>query len=451
MSGERFSQLSAELYLELEQAKKNIKAQEDALYREISEQRAVLERDFEERYRDLQARENALAEEKRIMTASNIRENDVISINAGGEIFTMKRSTLTQVFPQSYLANLFSGRWESSIERDQHNNYFLDFDPASFHLILTYLRDKKIETPERPAAVPLVAVDKKEHFENLLSYLGLKDQVPVKMNPGAAASPSAPQQQQQDQFMRDIPVADDRRPRGVSQSKNSENSAGHGTDGTTTGGEDRTLVGSQASLPQEQLQPAPYGRASVGSATVPARMDTEDQPSSSQEQQVVPKKSVPGWSRRYAHPSIVLGDDGQICQIPDTRQIGNAAAIRATRGFNKGTHAWQVTVLKASDYSYLGFVDDAWNHFQCPLGKAQGSWGIAANGTLHVQKHAIASEKVIAFGDGSKVGFVLDMEERVCHVKIDEIRYDRLFTDLPSVIYPAVSNCRSPAVYKIEF
>ena len=58
----------------------------------------------------------------------------------GGEIFSMKRSTLTGVFPDSYLANLFSGRWESSIERDGNGNYFLDFDPGSFGAILTYLR-----------------------------------------------------------------------------------------------------------------------------------------------------------------------------------------------------------------------------------------------------------------------------------------------------------------------
>ncbi len=58
----------------------------------------------------------------------------------GGELFSVQRSTLTSIFPDSYLANLFSGRWEQSIERDQQGNYFLDMDPGSFALILTYLR-----------------------------------------------------------------------------------------------------------------------------------------------------------------------------------------------------------------------------------------------------------------------------------------------------------------------
>lgn len=75
------------------------------------------------------------------LSSSIFRMIDNISRpQVGGEIFSMKRSTLTGVFPDSYLANLFSGRWESSIERDGNGNYFLDFDPGSFGAILTYLR-----------------------------------------------------------------------------------------------------------------------------------------------------------------------------------------------------------------------------------------------------------------------------------------------------------------------
>lgn len=44
------------------------------------------------------------------------------------------------MFPQSVLAAMFSGRWESSLERDPQGNYFLDFDAADFAILLTYLR-----------------------------------------------------------------------------------------------------------------------------------------------------------------------------------------------------------------------------------------------------------------------------------------------------------------------
>ena len=49
--------------------------------------------------------------------------------------------------------------------------------------------------------------------------------------------------------------------------------------------------------------------------------------------------------------------------------------MRATRGFNKGMHAWQVNVQQCSDYSYVGFVDDTWNNFANAVGKSIGSWG----------------------------------------------------------------------------
>lgn len=66
---------------------------------------------------------------------------------------------------------------------------------------------------------------------------------------------------------------------------------------------------------------------------------------------------------------------GGVCKIPDTRANGCASAVRATRGFNRGTHAWQITIGKCSDYSFIGFVDDSWNHFQDSIGKSAGSWG----------------------------------------------------------------------------
>ena len=100
---------------------------------------------------------------------SSGRSTDVLVLNVGGRCFTAKRSTFT-LFEDTFLARMFSGRWDGSIERDAHGNFFLDFDPDAFALILSYLRDKKIESPGNPAVFPPVPDEKAEQMNTLLSY-----------------------------------------------------------------------------------------------------------------------------------------------------------------------------------------------------------------------------------------------------------------------------------------
>ena len=76
--------------------------------------------------------------------------------------------------------------------------------------------------------------------------------------------------------------------------------------------------------------------------------------------------------------------------------------------------------------------------------------GVASNGVKHEQKFP-SHEKVTEYSNGSQLEFVVDMDQRVCHVSIDGRRHEAVFRDLPAVIYPAVSNCRAPGTYLISF
>ena len=67
-------------------------------------------------------------------------DNDVIQLNVGGRTnIAVLRSTLTQ-FEDSMLAAKFSGRWDDSMEKDRDGNIFIDQDPDSFMILITYLR-----------------------------------------------------------------------------------------------------------------------------------------------------------------------------------------------------------------------------------------------------------------------------------------------------------------------
>ena len=116
--------------------------------------------------------------EKQKMKAIDVSDDDIISLNVGGQRFTTTRSTLCQV-EGSLLSTMFSGRWEDSLKRDQDGAVFFDFNPEYFNYILKYLRTKKIVTPEKPAELPKVPPDDLKNFTTLVEYLGLSEEIVV--------------------------------------------------------------------------------------------------------------------------------------------------------------------------------------------------------------------------------------------------------------------------------
>ena len=130
---------------------------------------------------ELASKEAALAREKEQMTNEKIGQDDVIELNVGGEIMATTRSTLCQV-EGSLLASMFSGRWEDKLCKDKQGNYFLDFEPAFFKPILSYLRAKKIETPERKTKAPTAPISQDDdNFWDLVCSLGLNEEFKPKV------------------------------------------------------------------------------------------------------------------------------------------------------------------------------------------------------------------------------------------------------------------------------
>jgi hypothetical protein len=125
---------------------------------------------------DFEREKKEFEDEKKRMQ-SITREDDIISLNVGGEKMSCKRSTLCQI-QNSLLSSMFNGRWEDKLERDAKGNIFLDWNPYFFRKILNYLRAKRIESPDRPAPFPVVNKDQEEDFSNFLSYLGIQDIIP---------------------------------------------------------------------------------------------------------------------------------------------------------------------------------------------------------------------------------------------------------------------------------
>ena len=112
--------------------------------------------------------------EKQRMNAGEVRNDDIIRLNVGGKKLCTTRATLCQV-EGSFLASLFSGRWEGT--HDDDGAVFFDYNPQFFVAILNYLRAKKFATTENPALPPKVPKDQLEDFKTFVQYLRLSDEI----------------------------------------------------------------------------------------------------------------------------------------------------------------------------------------------------------------------------------------------------------------------------------
>ena len=72
-------------------------------------------------------------------STTTLPESEVITINVGGRLFTTKRSTISTL-PDTFLASMFSGRWEGGLSKDENGRPFLDYTPALFDKLLSAFR-----------------------------------------------------------------------------------------------------------------------------------------------------------------------------------------------------------------------------------------------------------------------------------------------------------------------
>lgn len=66
---------------------------------------------------------------------SDVSNDDIIEINAGGKFISVLRSTLYVVAPNKKFAYMFSGRWEGTLIRDDNGRVFLDHDSQLIKII----------------------------------------------------------------------------------------------------------------------------------------------------------------------------------------------------------------------------------------------------------------------------------------------------------------------------
>ena len=109
-------------------------------------------------------------------STQEISGEDLVEINAGGEIVTARRSTLTQM-KGTRLEALFNGRWDRKLQRDPKGRIFLDVNPVCFQAIVDYLNELVISPPNSPSEPPHVESELKHVLRHQLDLFRITDEI----------------------------------------------------------------------------------------------------------------------------------------------------------------------------------------------------------------------------------------------------------------------------------
>ena len=102
----------------------------------------------------------------------NVANDDLVTVNAGGRVISIKQSILTQQVGTRFEA-IFSGRWDKKLLRDSDDTIFLDVNPDCFQAIVNYFGERMISSGNDPPSPPTVEDELDHILQNQLELFGL--------------------------------------------------------------------------------------------------------------------------------------------------------------------------------------------------------------------------------------------------------------------------------------
>ena len=158
----------------LDEANINLKT----AYEESDRQRAIEECKLQEKENQLLDRFAKLEEEKLKAASANgktdVSEDDVLEINAGGKVIAVKRATMMQLQGSRFEA-MFSGRWDKKLARDGSGRIFLDVNSDCFQAIVDYMNELAISSEDELPTPPTVEDELHHILTHQMVLFGLSD------------------------------------------------------------------------------------------------------------------------------------------------------------------------------------------------------------------------------------------------------------------------------------
>merc|ERR1719210_2530127 len=123
----------------------------------------------------VQAEHEAWNVEKSLFEKAGMGNNDLVTLNHGGEkLQTVKRS-LFQQLTGSFLEAAFSGRHEEHLDKDAQGNVFFDYSPHVIGPLIEYLRVLRDAEPGTKPELPCIPEEFREQWFSMLRFFDLKE------------------------------------------------------------------------------------------------------------------------------------------------------------------------------------------------------------------------------------------------------------------------------------
>ena len=131
---------------------------------------------LDDKEEELRLRLSKLEEKKEKVAAdygeTEVSDDDLIEVNAGGKIVSARRGVLCQLKGKR-LEALFSGRWEKKLQRDGSSRIFLDVNGDCFQAIVDYLNELVISAEDDQPLPPSTPGENRQMLHDHLQLFGL--------------------------------------------------------------------------------------------------------------------------------------------------------------------------------------------------------------------------------------------------------------------------------------
>lgn len=146
--------------------------------RKAMEELGAMQSSLSRRWEELRVAEAELESSKRALARRHggAKLKDRLKLTVGGQHINTTRSALS-AFPESKLAALFSGRWESRLLRDPKDTkrVFLDCSPEVFTKLVEFCMAHQDRSGGGPVELPDCAPELKGAFHHTLRWFGLEE------------------------------------------------------------------------------------------------------------------------------------------------------------------------------------------------------------------------------------------------------------------------------------
>lgn len=159
--------------LELKKDRHVLQCERAEFEEEAESLRSRVESERQKIQEDAEYVRNELEQERCRMVSEHVSHLDIIGLNMGGEKTVQVKRSLLTMYEDSFLAAMFSGRWEDQITRDKHGNVFFDEPPEVMMPLIEWLRECRDATPDEPVETPVVDVKYQKAWARMMHRFGL--------------------------------------------------------------------------------------------------------------------------------------------------------------------------------------------------------------------------------------------------------------------------------------